>query len=89
MKKALRISLGILLICLGLLALLTPFTPGSWLALIGFELIGLRLLFQKKIPFIKLTTLWKKGSKSAAGQVNEADTQTGLHRQSRQTESGQ
>ena len=60
MKKALRISLGILLICLGILALLTPFTPGSWLALIGLELIGFRLLFRKKLPFFKLTTLWEK-----------------------------
>jgi len=34
---------------LGVLALLTPFTPGSWLALIGLELVGLRLVFQRKI----------------------------------------
>lgn len=33
---------------LGVLALLTPFTPGSWLALIGLELLGLRLLFERK-----------------------------------------
>jgi len=34
---------------LGVLALLTPFTPGSWLALIGLEILGLRLLFQRKL----------------------------------------
>ncbi len=33
---------------LGVLALLTPFTPGSWLALVGLEILGLRLLFQRK-----------------------------------------
>ena len=33
---------------LGVLALLTPFTPGSWLALIGLELLGLRLVFERK-----------------------------------------
>ena len=49
MKRAFRIALGILLMILGVLALLTPFTPGSWLALIGLELLGLRLVFQRKL----------------------------------------
>jgi hypothetical protein len=30
------------------LALLTPLTPGSWLALIGLELLGLRMLVEKR-----------------------------------------
>lgn len=49
MKKVLRIALGILLMILGVLALLTPFTPGSWLALIGLEILGLRLVLQRKL----------------------------------------
>jgi len=49
MRKALRIALGIVLMVLGVLALLTPFTPGSWLALIGLEILGLRLVFQRKL----------------------------------------
>ena len=48
MKKVLRIALGILLMIVGVLALLTPFTPGSWLALIGLEILGLRLVLQRK-----------------------------------------
>lgn len=48
MKKILRKALGIICIILGLTALLTPFTPGSWLALIGLELLGIRLLIEKK-----------------------------------------
>lgn len=48
MKRVLRIALGILLMILGVLALLTPFTPGSWLALIGLEILGLRLVVQRK-----------------------------------------
>jgi len=48
MRRALRIILGIVLIILGVLAALTPFTPGSWLAFIGLEFLGLRLLFQRK-----------------------------------------
>jgi sulfite exporter TauE/SafE len=48
-RKALRIALGILLIILGILAALTPFSPGSWLALIGLEILGLRILLQRKL----------------------------------------
>lgn len=48
MRKILRITLGITLIILGLLALLTPLSPGSWLALIGLEILGLRILIQRK-----------------------------------------
>lgn len=49
MRKILRIALGIILMVLGVLALLTPFTPGSWLALIGLEILGLRLVFQRTL----------------------------------------
>jgi hypothetical protein len=34
--------LGVILIIIGLAALVTPLTPGSWLALIGLELLGIR-----------------------------------------------
>jgi hypothetical protein len=49
MKRAFKIVLGIVLIVLGVLALLTPLTPGSWLALIGLEILGLRILLERKI----------------------------------------
>jgi len=48
MLRIARIALGVVLMVLGVLALLTPFTPGSWLALIGLELVGLRFVFQRK-----------------------------------------
>jgi uncharacterized protein YqgC (DUF456 family) len=48
MKRILRIILGVILIIVGVIALVTPFTPGSWLAVIGLELLGLRLLVQRK-----------------------------------------
>lgn len=47
-KITIKKSLGVVLIILGLTALITPFTPGAWLAFIGLELLGLRLLFQNK-----------------------------------------
>jgi len=48
MRHFLRIILGIVLIVLGVAAALTPFSPGSWLALIGLEILGLRVLLQRK-----------------------------------------
>lgn len=42
-------TIGILLIVIGLLALVTPFTPGSWLIFIGLEFIGIRIVFWDKI----------------------------------------
>ncbi|MBP8303674.1 MAG: hypothetical protein KBE04_06075 [Phycisphaerae bacterium] len=49
MKRVLRTAAGILLILIGLVALLTPLTPGSWLVPIGLELLGLRLLVQRTL----------------------------------------
>jgi hypothetical protein len=48
MRRAIKIVLGIFLILIGVLALLTPLTPGSWLALIGLELVGLRIMLERK-----------------------------------------
>jgi hypothetical protein len=48
-SKLVRIIVGVLLMALGLAALFTPFTPGSWLALVGLEFLGLRLLLRNKL----------------------------------------
>jgi hypothetical protein len=45
MKTIIKKVLGVILIIIGIAALLTPLTPGSWLALIGMELVGIRLAF--------------------------------------------
>ena len=37
-------AIGVILMLIGLAALLTPFTPGSWLIFIGLELLGVRIL---------------------------------------------
>ncbi|MBU6390263.1 hypothetical protein KGQ31_01810 [Patescibacteria group bacterium] len=42
-------ALGIFLLLVGFLALITPFTPGSWLMFIGLELLGVDLLIYEKI----------------------------------------
>ena len=48
-KIGFKKAIGILLIVIGLLALVTPFTPGSWLIFVGLELFGFRTLFWDKI----------------------------------------
>jgi len=54
MRKYFKKALGIFLIILGFLALITPFSPGSWLILVGLELLGLRFLLEDKMPaFLK------------------------------------
>lgn len=47
-KRVIRIAVGVILILLGLFALVTPLTPGSWLALIGLELLGVRVLLRDR-----------------------------------------
>lgn len=43
---ALKTVLGVVLVIIGIAALVTPLTPGSWLALIGLELLGLRIVLR-------------------------------------------
>lgn len=45
--------IGVILILIGLAAFFTPLTPGSWLAVIGLELLGIRILFLDKFKFWK------------------------------------
>lgn len=54
MRRYFKKALGIILIILGFLALITPCSPGSWLILIGLELLGLGFLLEDKLPaFLK------------------------------------
>jgi uncharacterized protein YqgC (DUF456 family) len=48
-KSSLKKTIGILLIIVGILALVTPFTPGAWLIFVGLEFMGIRVLFWDKI----------------------------------------
>jgi len=63
-----RKAIGVILILIGVIAFLTPLTPGSWLVIIGLELLGWRiLLFDKVNPFflyvqrsVKKLKFWEK-----------------------------
>lgn len=59
MKKYFKKALGIILIILGFLALITPLSPGSWLILVGLELLGFGFLLEDKLP-----AFFKAGYKS-------------------------
>lgn len=48
-----RKGVGILFVFLGLVALITPLTPGSWLVFVGLELLGIRVLLFDKLKFSK------------------------------------
>ena len=48
-NKKIKKAVGVVLILIGLAALLTPFTPGSWLIFMGLELLGSRFLLWDKI----------------------------------------
>lgn len=83
MKKILRKTLGITLIILGFLALVTPFSPGSWLILIGLEILGFRFLLGAQLSrFFRskyqgrgqnLLTKFKEKFKRSSRQVGEQD----------------
>ncbi len=49
MKRVTKTVVGVVLIILGLAALFTPLSPGSWLILIGLEFLGLRLVLENKL----------------------------------------
>ncbi len=44
-----RKTVGTILILIGLLALVTPLTPGAWVGLIGLEMLGLHMTVMKPI----------------------------------------
>lgn len=48
MKTIIKKVLGVILIIYGVFAFFSPFTPGSWLALIGLELLGIRRYIFRK-----------------------------------------
>lgn len=47
---------GVVLVIVGLLALVTPFTPGSWLGFVGLEFLGIRFLAWDKLK----AKFWRK-----------------------------
>ena len=53
--------LGVVLIILGILALVTPLTPGAWLIFIGLEFFGIRLVAWERLKRWWLARKLRKG----------------------------
>ena len=63
-RPRIKKAVGVVLILMGLAALFTPLTPGSWLAIIGLELLGVRTLFfdplRRRFSEASKLKFWKK-----------------------------
>ena len=70
LKKILKKTIGVILIIVGLAALVTPLTPGSWLALIGLELLGFGFLLENRFSRA-LKNRSKSIFKSLKGKVEQ------------------
>ncbi len=70
--KVLKMAGGVLLILIGLIALVTPLTPGAWLMFVGLELIGVRLTMWDKIK----EWINKRRNKNTLPLDTTADTTT-------------
>ncbi len=68
MKSTFKKVLGVILIIVGVIALITPLTPGSWLLFVGLGLLGVKITFWEK---------WKNWHERMAeiNRENEADEQ--------------
>ncbi|MDH7598837.1 MAG: PGPGW domain-containing protein [Sedimentisphaerales bacterium] len=76
MKRIIRTLLGIVLIALGLIAAITPLTPGSWLVPIGLEILGMRLVVQRRLLAMLpkgLVQRWAKARERKHKQLNDSD----------------
>jgi hypothetical protein len=54
----------------GVIALVTPFTPGSWLFFIGLELIGVRLVWGER-----LKTWWQSKKTTTPPLLEDSNPQ--------------
>ena len=74
MKRAIKSTVGVVLIALGFLALITPLSPGSWLILVGLEVLGLRILLERRL---RLFAAARPGSASGADHPQSLADQAG------------
>lgn len=59
-KKNLKRALGIFLVVFGILGLILPILPGVWVIPIGIELLGWRLIIDRKKPWKEIISLKNK-----------------------------
>lgn len=59
-KKNIKKALGIFLIVLGIAGMILPILPGVWFIPIGLELLGWRLVIDRKKPWQKIISFIDK-----------------------------
>jgi uncharacterized protein YqgC (DUF456 family) len=59
-KRNLKRALGIFLIIFGIAGLILPILPGVWVIPIGLELLGWRLVIDRKKPWREILSLKDK-----------------------------
>jgi hypothetical protein len=68
-KKNLKRGLGIFLVVFGILGLILPVLPGWWVIPIGLELLGWRLIIDRKKPWKEIISLRDKTKDDEEGSV--------------------
>jgi len=48
-NSKIRKTVGVIFVIIGLLSIITPFTPVGFLLLVGLEILGIRFLFWDKL----------------------------------------
>ena len=61
-KTTLRTTLGIFLIIFGLAGMILPILPGWWVALIGLEILGWKLVIDRHKPWKEMIKIKQKNS---------------------------
>jgi len=68
MKKkiypTLRLILGVSLIIFGLTGMILPVLPGWWVALLGMEILGIRLVINRHKPWREIISFHKRVPKN-------------------------
>ncbi|MFH2085422.1 MAG: hypothetical protein ABII21_01375 [bacterium] len=59
-KSKLKKAVGIFLIIFGILGMILPILPGWWVGVIGLELLGWRLVIDRKKPWREIITFKDK-----------------------------
>ncbi len=71
-KPMWRKALGIFLITFGITGMILPILPGWWVALIGIELLGWRLVIDRKKPWREMVLFKNKEEDGGeAGKIGE------------------
>ncbi len=60
MKVTFRIFLGVFLIVFGIAGMILPILPGWWVALIGMEILGWKLVIDRHKPWKEIVSFKNK-----------------------------